>query len=94
MFNSFEQWITYKNRIQSVDRQVSCGLRTNPEYSEVDVDLYNPCFRYSRFGVTLKRLEEELEKNPNALEGLEGFHFHAMCEQGSDVRYFSSMPYA
>lgn len=85
VFNSFEQWITYKNRIQSVDRQVSCGLRINPEYSEVDVDLYNPCFRYSRFGVTLKRLEEELEKNPNALEGLEGFHFHAMCEQGSDV---------
>lgn len=85
VFNSFEQWITFKNRVQSVDRQVSCGLRINPEYSEVDVDLYNPCFRYSRFGVTLKRLEEELERNPNALEGLEGFHFHAMCEQGSDV---------
>ncbi len=85
VFNSFEQWITFKNRVRAVDRHISCGLRINPEYSEVDVDLYNPCFEYSRFGVTLKRLEEELKKDPDALEGLEGFHFHAMCEQGADV---------
>jgi carboxynorspermidine decarboxylase len=85
VFNSFEQWTTFKNRVKAVDRHISCGIRINPEYSEVDVDLYNPCFQYSRFGVTIKRLEEELEKNPDALDGLEGFHFHAMCEQGSDV---------
>lgn len=85
VFNSFEQWTTFKNRVMAVDRHISCGLRINPEYSEVDVDLYNPCFQYSRFGVTIKRLEEELEKKPDALDGLEGFHFHAMCEQGSDV---------
>ncbi|WP_310601894.1 carboxynorspermidine decarboxylase [Anaerosporobacter sp.] len=85
VFNSFEQWTTFKNKAMSVDKHISCGLRINPEYSEVDVDLYNPCFQYSRFGVTIARLEEELAKNPNALEGIEGFHFHAMCEQGSEV---------
>lgn len=85
VFNSIQQWTTFKNRVKAVDKHVSCGLRINPEYSEVDVDLYNPCFEYSRFGVTIKRLEEEIKKNPNVLVGLEGFHFHAMCEQGSDV---------
>ncbi|WP_167957757.1 carboxynorspermidine decarboxylase [Anaerosporobacter faecicola] len=85
VFNSFEQWITYKKKVQAVDRKVSCGLRINPEYSEVEVDLYNPCFPNSRFGVTLQRLEEELQKDPKALEGLEGFHFHVMCEQGAGV---------
>ncbi|WP_455714597.1 carboxynorspermidine decarboxylase [Anaerosporobacter sp.] len=85
VFNSFEQWTTFRNRVKAVDRHISCGLRINPEYSEVDVDLYNPCFQYSRFGVTFKRLEEELNKDPGALDGLEGLHFHAMCEQGSDV---------
>lgn len=85
VFNSLKQWTTFKNRVKAVDKHISCGLRINPEYSEVDVDLYNPCFEYSRFGVTLKRLEEELIKNPDVLDGLEGFHFHAMCEQGAEV---------
>lgn len=85
VFNSIEQWITYRDRVNAVDRKISCGLRINPEYSEVDVDLYNPCFAYSRFGVTLARLEEELEKRPDVLDGIEGLHFHAMCEQGSEV---------
>ncbi|HEX3077858.1 MAG TPA: carboxynorspermidine decarboxylase [Lachnospiraceae bacterium] len=79
VFNSFEQWIKYREKVKAVDKKISCGLRINPEYSEVEVDLYNPCFANSRFGVTVDRMDESL------LEGIDGLHFHAMCEQGSDV---------
>jgi carboxynorspermidine decarboxylase len=79
VFNSFEQWIKYREKVKAVDKKISCGLRINPEYSEVEVDLYNPCFAKSRFGVTVDRMDESL------LEGIDGLHFHAMCEQGSDV---------
>lgn len=52
---------------------VSCGLRVNPEYSTVETDLYNPCSRSSRLGI----LAEDLKELP---EGIEGLHFHALCE--------------
>lgn len=90
VFNSLQQWNKYKeyvfqyNRDQEVKaseekRRVSCGLRINPEYSEIETDMYNPCFINSRFGVTLDKLKGE------DLTGLEGLHFHTMCEQNSDV---------
>ena len=77
VFNSVSQWEKYKK--QTLDHHVSCGLRVNPEYSEIETDLYNPCFENSRFGVTLSQLQMV------DLEGLEGLHFHTMCEQNSDV---------
>ena len=92
VFNSLQQWEKYKdrvfhyNRMQEAEndpskpkRRVSCGLRINPEYSEIETDLYNPCFQNSRFGVTLAKLLGA------DLTGLEGLHFHTMCEQNSDV---------
>ncbi|MDF1614119.1 carboxynorspermidine decarboxylase [Desulfurivibrio dismutans] len=60
-------------------RAISCGVRVNPEYSEVEVDLYNPCGRYSRLGVTRAQFRPEL------LDGIEGLHFHALCEQNADA---------
>ncbi len=45
----------------------------------MEVDLYNPCAPRSRLGVI--RSQFDLEQ----LEGIEGLHFHTMCEQGSDV---------
>jgi carboxynorspermidine decarboxylase len=79
VFNSFSQWKKYRGKIKEMDRHIGCGIRINPEYSEIDTDMYNPCFTGSRMGVTLSRFE------PEELSGIEGLHFHTMCEQNSDV---------
>lgn len=76
-FNSVSQWERFKDRSGSSDCRF--GLRINPQYSEVDVDLYNPCIAGSRFGVTAEELHGV------DLEGLSGLHFHTMCEQNSDT---------
>ncbi len=76
-FNSFSQWTRFKERTQA--RHVSPGIRVNPEFSTVETDLYNPCGRFSRLGVTRKEFRPEL------LEGIEGLHFHALCEQNADA---------
>jgi len=72
-FNSFSQWNLYKK--ETLKKKVSAGIRINPEYSSVEVDLYNPAGRYSRLGVTREEFKPEL------LDGIEGLHFHALCEQ-------------
>lgn len=94
VFNSPAQWKKHKAKVASFNEafysssdikhrkpthSVSCGLRINPEYAEIETDMYNPCFPNSRLGTTLSRIHEE------DLEGLEGLHFHTMCEQNSDV---------
>lgn len=61
------------------DRKISCGIRCNPEYSEIETDIYNPCFKNSRLGTTLDNFDDSL------IDGIDGLHFHTMCEQGSDV---------
>lgn len=77
-FNSFSQWKRFKPVVQSSAKSVSCGLRINPEHSEVKVALYDPCAPYSRLGMTRAHFEGE------SLEGLEGLHFHTLCELNSD----------
>ena len=57
----------------------SPGIRVNPEHSEVEVSLYDPCSPGCRLGIRADSLEGE------DLSGIEGLHFHALCEQGSDV---------
>lgn len=79
VFNSFGQWEKHKNTIKTSKRNIECGIRINPEYSEIETDIYNPCFNGSRMGVTLKNFEE------NKLDGISGLHFHTMCEQNSDT---------
>ncbi len=76
-FNSFSQWMRFKER--TLARHVSPGIRVNPEFSTVETDLYNPCGRFSRLGVTRKEFRPEL------LDGIEGLHFHALCEQNADA---------
>lgn len=83
VFNSFGQWERYKNRVREYNstapHRVGCGIRINPEYSEVEVPIYNPCYANSRLGVTLANFR------PDELDGIEGLHFHTLCEQGSDT---------
>ena len=57
----------------------SLGLRVNPGYSEVETEIYNPCAKGSRLGVPRAFIHE------GDLDGVEGLHFHTMCEQGADV---------
>ena len=80
VFNSFNQWKLYRDKIKNYkDKKIECGIRINPEYSEIETDMYNPCFENSRMGVTLANFE------PDELEGIDGLHFHTMCEQNSDT---------
>lgn len=78
-FNSLAQFRQHQSAIDASSRSVSCGLRVNPEYSEVETDIYNPCVAGSRLGIRRAALEGQ---NLSAVEGL---HFHTMCEQGSDT---------
>ena len=79
VFNSFEQYEKFGNHVKAAGGE--CGIRINPEYSEIKTDIYNPCFTYSRLGVTLANFK------PSKLEGVDGLHFHTMCEQNSDTLY-------
>lgn len=76
-FNSFSQYERFYPLAEAYDEPVSCGIRVNPEYSEVEVELYNPCAPGSRFGVTADKLPDTLPV------GIEGFHCHCHCESGS-----------
>ena len=78
VFNSFSQWNKFRDRVKAAKR-IECGIRINPEYSEIETDIYNPCRIKSRFGVTLENFR------PDELDGIDGLHFHTMCEQNSDT---------
>ena len=73
-FNSWSQWERFGER--AVGR-VSCGIRVNPQYSEVATEMYNPCVPGSRLGATRDQLPDELPP------GLDGIHFHTLCENDS-----------
>ena len=77
VFNSIAQWERARPVVEECARKVSCGIRVNPEYSEISVDLWNPCARYTRFGVRA----DDFKTVP---EGIDGLHFHALCQQNSD----------
>lgn len=80
VFNSFAQWEKYKDIVKSnPSKTIECGLRVNPEYSEIEVDIYNPCSANSRMGITIANFKPEL------LDGIDGLHFHTLCEQNSDA---------
>lgn len=74
-FNSLNQFHRFSQR--ALLNGISCGLRVNPRYSPVETDLYNPCVAGSRLGVT----PEELTELPT---GVEGLHFHVLCESSAD----------
>jgi carboxynorspermidine decarboxylase len=87
IFNSFEQWRHFRPAVEKARAaksrrgggRLSCGLRVNPGYSEIATPLYDPCAPFSRLGISRSRfLMDELD-------GIDGLHFHALCEQGADT---------
>lgn len=83
VFNSVSQ--LKKHKARCIAAGVSFGLRVNPEFStQGDHAIYDPCAPGSRLGVTFKNLKAALEEEPDVLSGMEGIHFHTLCEQNSD----------
>jgi carboxynorspermidine decarboxylase len=78
-FNSMSQYKRFIRQVKAFDKPVSVGLRINPEYSEVETDLYNPAIPGSRLGITIDQFEKTLP------EGVDGLHFHVLCENDSFV---------
>ena len=76
-FNSLTQFERFYPMVLADGGRVSCGLRINPEYSDVETDLYNPCAPGSRMGVVSDLLGDKLPA------GIEGLHFHTLCESTS-----------
>lgn len=75
VFNSISQLEKHKKKC----RNVSIGIRVNPEFSTQNGhEIYDPCGKGSRLGVTA-----DLLRNAD-LTGIDGLHFHTLCEQNSD----------
>ena len=83
-FNSLSQFHRFAPMVAAlsnshVEKVPSLGLRVNPEYSEIETELYNPCAPGSRFGVLAADLPAELPST------LEGFHIHCHCESSAEA---------
>lgn len=83
-FNSLTQYHRFAQMVKEYntnhsEKSVSCGLRVNPEYSEIETELYNPCAPGSRFGILSTQLPEQLPA------GIEGFHCHCHCESDAEA---------
>lgn len=80
-FNTLSQWERFAERLRTYNREsgrhVSPGLRVNPRCSVITTDLYNPALPGSRFGASAEDLADGIP------EGIEGLHFHALCESSS-----------
>lgn len=76
-FNSLSQYERFYPSVVADGKRISCGIRINPEYSEVETELYNPCAPGTRFGITADLLPDELP------QGIDGFHCHTHCESSS-----------
>lgn len=77
VFNSFDQWVKFK--VQALAAGRSCGIRINPGCSTQEHTIYDPCSPGSRLGVTARNYR------PDLLDGIEGLHFHTLCEQNVDA---------
>ena len=76
-FNSLSQFERFYPKVEAYDGSISCGLRINPEYSEIETELYNPCAPGSRFGLIAEQIPDKLPV------GIDGFHCHCHCESSS-----------
>ena len=83
IFNSFSQLRKYKEKCRG---KASIGLRINPECSTQEGHaIYDPCAPGSRLGIPFETFQREVTAEPKLLEGVEGLHFHTLCEQNADA---------
>lgn len=81
VFNSFHQWQRFQPLLRSMQQRyphLRFGLRINPQHSEGDVAIYDPCAPGSRLGIPVSAFDGQ------SLQGITGLHFHTLCEQGFD----------
>jgi len=77
IFNSISQWESFGKVALAANK--SCGLRINPQCSTQEHGIYDPCAQFSRLGITINNFPQKLP------HGIEGLHFHTMCEQNADA---------
>ena len=78
VFNSPSQWKRFRSLAMAAAARrpgLRFGLRVNPEHSEGEVPLYDPCAPHSRLGMVRAQFPAD------ALQGISGLHFHTLCEQ-------------
>lgn len=75
--NSFAQWTQLKKLLPLCKREITCGLRVNPQHSEGESEIYDPCAPKSRLGMCRDAFEL------HSLDGLTGLHVHNLCEQNA-----------
>jgi len=78
-FNSCRQFLEFYKTAKK--HGCTCGLRINPNFSEVEIAAINPCRKYSRLGVIKQELQIHMDQ---ILPYLDGVHMHTMCELMSD----------
>ena len=80
VFNSISQ----KERLLPIYREegsrpISFGLRVNHGHREVETELYDPSAPCSRLGAPREAIPDA------SIEGIDGLHFHSLCELGADA---------
>ncbi len=89
IFNSFAQWHRFKDQAESFIKKTGkkreFGLRINPEIRDADGhgELWNPCAPGSRLGIRVSEFTDALKKDPHALAGISGLHFHLFFEKNA-----------
>ncbi len=79
VFNSVRQFAMHREAVKNK----RCLIRVNPRFSTQEGHaIYDPCAKGSRLGQTLASFEEDVSKY--GLDGIDGLHFHTLCEQNSD----------
>lgn len=79
IFNSINEYSRYWQIAKKIKPDIHLGIRINPGYSEIATPIYNPAHSQSRLGVTPDELGDFLPS------GINGLHFHLLCEQNSEV---------
>lgn len=81
VFNSIDQYTRYSHYVR--DYNHSCGIRINPEYSELPDEFgANPCRPLSHMGIKSQDMPSADYFGPGKIEGI---HLHTMCGQNSDT---------
>ncbi len=85
VFNSFSQWQRLGPLAKELNPDLKFGLRCNPEHSEGEVEIYDPCAAGSRLGIIKDEFDKIKAPDPFFLKEITGLHFHTLCEMNSDA---------